>query len=97
MDIGRKASPEPDLKPIQPVNKPEVEAEPITPVTDPVLPPQESPLSTPTPIQAEIKPEQVTSFALSEDNEPKTFPLAPVLVVIGILVVVGLVYLLVFV
>ena len=43
------------------------------------------------------KPRDITSYALPDEPKPKTFPLVSVLSVIGVIVVLGIVYLLVFV
>ena|SRR3989338_2827334 len=108
MDIGRK-SPQrkPDDKFVTPPAIPakEVHDEPkIDPlVTGPDLDREEfmdppklvEPVTTISP--QPVKTRDISSYALIDESEQKTFPLAPVLAIVGAVVVVGIVYLLVFV
>lgn len=44
-----------------------------------------------------VQPRAIASYAIDDTPDQKTFPLTPVLMVVGAIVVIGLVYLLVFI
>lgn len=108
MDIGRPTHTN-QSKPVQPAieTKVEVTSELIehaqTP-TDPIALsdeklPAEEPATDKTPklATAGAKPREIASYAIDGPMDQKTFPLTQVLLVVGIIVVIGLVYLLLFI